>query len=449
MGTKIDDLLTERSDLKVRAQEIIDAIDGVPSEEQSEKLKELDEQYQARSSDLQAAQAVDDAAARFREGEEEDVKLRSAQTPGIYGGAGAEEDELATPGELFVRSSQYENWMKRHPSGGPSQGSDVSDTLDVGAYRTFLGIRNATEKLRAGVLTPSKYRALVTSADASAGQLVRPEYRGLLEPGLVRPLTIRDLVTTIPVTTDAIEYVKELTRVTNAAPVAEATSATGSSGLKPEGGLTFGLVSDTVKTIAEWVPATRRILSDAPQLRTYIDGYLTDDIALELEDQMVAGDGTGENFTGLLNTVGIQTAGPPAGVVNMLDLIRTAKRLIRINARTNASAVLMNPVDSETADLLKFGGATPTAYIGGGPYGADIGGTIWGLRKIESEAIPAGTALVGDFRRAILFDREAVNISVGTINDDFVRNIVRVLAEMRAGFGVLRPKAFVAVDVTP
>ena len=50
-----------------------------------------------------------------------------------------------------------------------------------------------------------------------------------------------------------------------------------------------------------------------------------------------------------------------------------------------------------------------------------------------SQANPAGTALVGDFRRAVLFDRESATISVGTVNDDFIRNLIRVLGELRAG----------------
>ena len=32
--------------------------------------------------------------------------------------------------------------------------------------------------------------------------------------------------------------------------------------------------------------------------------------------------------------------------------------------------------------------------------------------------------------------------------DYFVRNLVAVLAEMRAAFGVIRPKAFVSIDLT-
>lgn len=43
--------------------------------------------------------------------------------------------------------------------------------------------------------------------------------------------------------------------------------------------------------------------------------------------------------------------------------------------------------------------------------------------------------------------QEQVTISVGTVDQDFIRNIVRVLAELWAGFGVIRPSAFCPVTV--
>jgi hypothetical protein len=52
------------------------------------------------------------------------------------------------------------------------------------------------------------------------------------------------------------------------------------------------------------------------------------------------------------------------------------------------------------------------------------------------------TALCADFQIAcMLFDREQGNIRVGTINDQFVRNMQTILAEMRAAFVVFRPTA--------
>jgi hypothetical protein len=47
---------------------------------------------------------------------------------------------------------------------------------------------------------------------------------------------------------------------------------------------------------------------------------------------------------------------------------------------------------------------------------------------------------------AAIWDREDANILVDTINDQFVRNMLTILAELRAALTVFRPSAF--VDVT-
>lgn len=360
--------------------------------------------------------------------------LRTQQRPEIYGPNGElQVVEFTTPGERFVDSDQYKDFLKRGAKGD----SEVMAWEDASK---LMGLRTGTDKLKA--------RALITGADTSAGTMVRPQFLGLQEPGLVRPLTLRDFVTVLPTESDAIEYVREDTRASNAAPTAEATQIADvgdETATKPEGGLTFTVVTDTVKIIAEWVAVTTKILADAPQLRAYIDEYLLYDLALELEDQMIAGSGTGENFRGILNTVGIQTLAAPVGPATSLDNLRKAKTLVFKNGRTRANAVALSPEDSQNLDLQKVN-AESNHFAGSGPFAYQENQPIWGLPRVECEGIPAGHAVVGDFRRAVLYDREQAQISVGTVGDDFIRNIRRVLAEGRWGFGVRRPKAF--VDVT-
>lgn len=342
---------------------------------------------------------------------------RGGGRPGFYVPSGE------TPGAVFARSPQVKAWLNRFPGGGPNaEGTYSSDPY----------------QLQGGL------RALITSADSSAGTWVRPDFRGLLEPGLVAPTVLRSLVTVIPTTSDLVEYIRELSRTSAAAPVAEAVALTGTSGTKPEGGVTFQKVDLPVRTFAVWVPATKRIVADATGLRQYVDQLLTDDLRLELEDQMVAGSGVGENFTGILNDPDIQTLGPPGAGESALHLLRRAKRMVRVGGRTEATAVLLNPVDAEAIDLLEVN--NEENHFLGDPFGAGPG-TVWRMPKVESDAMPAGTALVGDFRRAVLFDREETSITVGTAGDDFIRNIVRVLAEARAAFTVTRPSAFVEVDL--
>lgn len=326
-----------------------------------------------------------------------------------------------SPGELFAESHEWRSFADRFKGGAPREGSYWSDPVRV-PFR--MGGR--------GVVS----RALITSDDASAGALVPADFRGLLDEARVRPLTLRDVVTILPTNSDSIEWVRE-SRTRAAAPVAEAAALTGTSGAKPEGSLSYEKITDTVKTFAVWVPATTRILSDATGLRERVDEFLTQDLAEELEEQMLDGDGTGENFTGILNETGLLTE--PAGSGPLYSL-RGAITQVRLTGRARPNAVAMHPNDVEGLDLVVVN-AEANHFLSE-PFAASLQRTIWGLPIIETDAIDENTALVGDFRRAILFDRQETSIRVGTVNDDFIRNIVRVLGEFRGGFAVSRPTAF-------
>lgn len=394
----------------------------------------IEQRNQLRRMTLRLA-GVDKAIAE-EAGMADDGHMRAS----LYGEEGAADPNSGlTPGEVFIRSEAYRQWTENFPSGGPAYGDSKSGTVGYRAMAGLLGLRTPTAKMR----------TLITSADTSAGDLVSPLHRGLVEPGLTRPLTLRQLVTVLPISTDSIEYVKETGRVQAAAPVAEATALTGTSGTKPEGGLTFDIVVDTVKTLAIWVPATKRILQDAPQLQSYINEYIINDLGRELEDQMLSGSGSGKDFRGILNTPGVLTQTLQTDE-NNFDSIRRAKYQVVTTARTTPTAVVLHPEDATKMDIAKSGApSAPYNYWGTGPFGPGNGpGSLWGMRVVESDALSAGTALVGDFGKALLYDRESVTLSVGTVNDDYIRNLVRMLGELRAGFGVLRPSAFCTVALS-
>ena len=115
-----------------------------------------------------------------------------------------------------------------------------------------------------------------------------------------------------------------------------------------------------MRTIALWVPATTRVIADAPQFRALHRRVSRADIQTELEDLIVSGDGIGENFTGIMTVAGTQTlAGSRCGPATNLDSIRKAMTLIRVNARTEPTAVVLNPTDAQNIDLLKVN-AKPT-----------------------------------------------------------------------------------------
>jgi HK97 family phage major capsid protein len=339
-------------------------------------------------------------------------------------------------GHTFTGSAEYKNLLDSVPGGHFAKDHRVQ-TRPV-----------AVDSLLAG----SGRKGLVTGlSDTSAGALVQNDARGLLvgTEAFARPLMLRDLVTPGTTESDIVEYVRITGVTNNAAPVAEATTT--SNGTKPESALATAKITTAVRTIAHWIPITKRALSDAAQVRTIIDNFLEYGLEEELEDQMISGDGTGENFSGLASVSGVQTQ---AYDTSLLKTLRKAKTKVRTVGRSIPTGYVINPADVEALDLLQddngqyyFGG--PSGTLNGNGLAGATASPVWNLPVIESEATTAGVAYVGDWRKAILWDREQSSITMSDSHASFfVQNLVAILAEMRAAFGVIQPSAFVQIDLT-
>jgi hypothetical protein len=60
-----------------------------------------------------------------------------------------------------------------------------------------------------------------------------------------------------------------------------------------------------------------------------------------------------------------------------------------------------------------------------------------GVPIIETTLVTVDTYLVGDFTKATVFDKGSISVEVGRSDDDFVKNLVTVLAEWR-GLNVIK-----------
>jgi len=291
-------------------------------------------------------------------------------------------------------------------------------------------------------------KELVTGLDdTSAGAFIVAEDTGIYEPLGRYPTVLRDLISIRQTTSDTVEFVRQTAQVTQAAPTAEAnvkyvTGATGEiSGEKPQGEMTFERVAEIVKTIAVYVGATKRALADAAQIRGLIDQELREDLVDCLEDQLFNGDGIGENFLGLANQVGTLTQ---AFDTDILTTTRQALTTILVTGRQVPTAWALSPTDWETVELLQD---TTGRYYWGGPLSQ---GTprLWGVPVVQSFHQTAGSAWLANWRKAVLWDRQQATITATDSHDDwFIRNMVAILAEMRAAFGLIRPSAFVNVEL--
>lgn len=289
----------------------------------------------------------------------------------------------------------------------------------------------------------------ITSLAASAGSLVRPDRDSRVFQDPNRPLRIRDLIPTVPTASNAVEFMRENVFTNNAG--SQGTTAGIGAGefvAKNESNITYELVTKPVRTIAHWMPASRQILSDAPMLQNLIDNRLTYGLDLESDDQLLNGDGTGQNLDGILADADINDAGElPSGTAAadipsaMIDHIRKAIRIEQQFEYYNMTGLVLNPVDWEVLETAK---ATDGHYLMVSMPTGRATETVWRVPVIVTNAITAGTFLIGDWNMgAVVYDREDVSVRVSESHADyFVKNGVAILAEERYCMAIPLPKAF-------
>lgn len=334
-----------------------------------------------------------------------------------------------SPGDQFVASGQYLDLKNRGLLSSSLNRLDFGVPMEDGtsllAWKTILFGSGAT----------------------SGGPFVQNDVQSRLVDLLQREINILDLIPRLQTESDTIEYVQQSTFTNAAAFTAEATgdALTGTDGRKPESALAYATVTAPVKTIAHWLPVTNRMLSDAPGIRGVINSQLLLGLQLVVEAQVISGNGSGENLTGILNTSNVQTLAK--GSLNEVDALFTARTMCRTGGKLAPTAIVMNPVDYQQVRLLRENAATGTLgqYLMGPPNTLGVP-TVWGLPVVESENIAADTVLVGNWQQGVsLFDREQSAIRVGLVNDQFIRNVQTILAEQRLAFVVWRPSAFTKI----
>lgn len=304
----------------------------------------------------------------------------------------------------------------------------------------------ANEKVKAALAEGSKFKGRVsvmvntvtslTSGDGGAGDLIIPQrVAGIITPNN-RTLRIRDLLPKGRTVSNAIEFVQESGFTNSAAPVAEGTT-------KPESSLSFELANAPVRTLAHWLRATKQILDDVPQLESYIDTRLRYGLELVEENQLLVGDGTGQNILGLIpQATPFDTARLKVGDTR-IDVVRRAMTQLRLS-EYQASAIVMHPDDWEEIELTKDDNGD---YIWANPRGL-LGPTLWGLPVLDSTALQPGEFLVGAFNVAAqIWDRQDATVEISTEDqDNFIKNLVTIRAEERLALTVYRPESFIYGD---
>ena len=325
----------------------------------------------------------------------------------------AGKESVQSIGQVYVASNEF----KAFASGNASRAR-----LDIKG-----GFRPQANTITGQSGSPASNSDTLVAADRLPG----------IVGGAFRALRVRDVLPSGQTTSNMIEFTRELVFTNNAAEVAE-------NATKAESVLTFELATAPVVTIAHWIKVSKQVLSDAPALAAYIDNRLRYGVELRIDNQLVNGNGTGQNMKGLAHADN-QTAYSPVSGDTAVDSVNRAKQTLAV-ADYAATAVMMNPATWGAIERLKDG---QERYVVGNPFGAIVP-ILWGLPVVVSNAVTADKLLIGAFNiAAMVFERESVAVEMSNSNDtDFVKNLITVRAEERLALAGLRPASILYGDLT-
>lgn len=266
--------------------------------------------------------------------------------------------------------------------------------------------------------------------------------------GFRRRLTIADLLGQGTLTGNALTYFIEGALEGDFTTVAEGATKPQIHYADPTA------VTETLKKIAAFIKEADEMIDDLPFLASAINNRLLYNLFLFEEAQLLSGNGSGTNLTGLLNRVGVQALGSAGNDADdNPDWIFKAQTAVSTATGLDADALVINPTDYQALRLAKDAN---DQYYGGGFFFGEYaqGGIVqqppvWGLKTVITPAITAGTVLVGAFAQAAtLYRKGGVQVeATNTDQDDFVKNKVTIRAEERVALAVRQPTAFVKLTL--
>jgi HK97 family phage major capsid protein len=346
------------------------------------------------------------------------------------------DSEVAEVHELADEAATLEEnvpWLTRHP-GFPGMSSTPKGFPSSPGWKS--GHWGDAVVQRVKDLTPS---GSVTVPSLTTG-IVRIEDR---------PVRLLDVIPFGPPLrgTDTYAYMRETVRTHNAAPVAKGAR-------KPVSTYNIEKVEDRARVIAHISePIARQNLSDVPALGQFVDQALRQGIVLSLDEQVIHGDGLGENFTGFAEDPDRLT------ILWDTDLITTTRKSItRLEDEEIYSGVFV--LNTHVWEELELTADAEANFYLGGPINR-AARKLWSSPVVTSSVIDPARGFYVDFAGSTeLRERESAQVAwfegvfdpdkfgAGDGGTDWQANEIRARGEGRFGFAVKRPRGVVEFPVT-
>lgn len=360
------------------------------------------------------------------------VELRNHKAAQVIAGAGSVK---ATTGSKVAAESRK--------AGDDSLGSRTWEAIKERGYTREerwqvpnIAFRASTDNQTVGELdggtNPNYYDDALTQVDTT----IREGYR--------RELTVWNLFNHERTDKDTVAWYTEGTLEGDAAMTAEAGAFAQVHVNDPE-----RHEASLKKVTALW-KQTEEILSDAPRFVDHVNRRADYRLDVVAENQIVSGDGTGNNITGLTNTSGLLTdATHHAFDLAFIESLLDKRTLIRkATPNFNVDTLLLADEDYDTLMKIKN---SDGQYLLGGPVGfvygqgVTIGRNLWNtITMVPTPALTTGTAVLGAFKAgATVYEHVGGRrFDIGHDGTDFSHGLVTFRAWQRFVLAVEYPAAF-------
>jgi HK97 family phage major capsid protein len=298
--------------------------------------------------------------------------------------------------------------------------------------------REAIVKLEGGLSLLRKDLIVGDTAGSSEdGYNVAPQRDPRLANDPRRPLSLLDFLPSIRVVSNSFEFNK-LSGYT-----ANAGYQTSEGELKPEASIPTDLVTATIATVANWVPASEQVLADVPALQAQVSSLLAYGVRSKLESELILGAG-GTGQIGGFTLAGNHTvySGAASGDTLADAVAKIEATMLAAGWRPNL--IVVHPDDWRDARRERADSGAGV-YVAGS-WRDPAPPSVWGIPLITNPAVTAGNILMMDTTQVAVLNRQDVTVQLGRIANQFVTNCVTVRAELRAGLAVFAPGAVMYGD---
>lgn len=386
--TALEEVATEPEEVKEDVKEEV-KVEDADCGDKKEEIKKSSNEIKS-SAEIKSSEEIAKLQQRILMLEQKGAKLMQVEQPKIR----------LTKGAEFINSNAFKNFEKSNFKGHMSY-----------------------EFAKATPLTNNLAEAY------SVGTVGGVSDQGFVEdPKVV--LNIENLFAHAPIADNTFLYMP-LTVTGNAGFVAEGSD-------KPETTFKVDAKTGQVKTIATWTKVSEQLFADKSQLINILDNNLTHAVDVTVQNQLISGDGVGENLSGISKAGNFTDYATGSGeATNTVDLLRNVAFKMR-GANIDNLSIVLNWSDWSALLGLK---STTNEYLINGILDP-VKQTIYGVPVVLSSAMTAGKFAMGNFKMGgIVFDKTSMSLEIDRTGDDFTKNLITIRAERRLGFAVVQPKA--------